>query len=115
MDEKEILQRQVDALEKLLSIKEAIIKEQETKVDKLHRELASEKLKQPYYMPQHNPYTPLWQPHTFIPPSPFISQCTDGKNHEWGSLSGPCIKCGVHLVDSLQITSDVGSQLKTDV
>ena len=97
MDEKEILQRQVDALEKLLQIKEAIIQEQEARITKLENAALIEKF--PQFPGVQFPQIP---PPPFMPSIPSVWQvdpCSDGQLHEydfpWHSTSPqPCKKCG---------------------
>lgn len=103
MDEKEILQRQVDALEKLLQIKEAIIQEQEAKISKLEMDS--------HFMPPP-PQQPVFIPTVFQhDPCPL-----DGGHHEyhnpWFSTSPqPCKKCGRTLPQGWTITSQNDAKL----
>jgi len=110
MNEKEILEQQVEALEKLLQLRSAIIQELEANVSKLQAEKASYPyggvnvpgwITTPYIQPlQPMPYVP-WQggggggSGTIT----ITSTCPDGTPHEypsmWGGTSSPpCNKCG---------------------
>lgn len=106
--ETEILQKQVDALEKLLQIKEAIIEEQEKKIRGLERDqvyIAPRQFPQQPYQPQY-PGAPM--PHISLP-SVFGEICSKGGFHTypnpWHSTSpAPCDKCG-KLMQNLTTTS----------
>lgn len=110
MDEKEILQRQIDALEKLLNIKESIIQEQEKKISELERRQDFPGIWAPPYqpLPTMPPYAPP-QPPIFIPSVFKHDPCSDGGPHEydfpWYSTNPqPCKKCG-KTTPGLTITS----------
>jgi hypothetical protein len=106
MDEKEILQRQVDALEKLLQIKEAIIQEQDSKISKLENEQVIRFPQMPQSPPAF-PQQPVWIPSVWThDPCP----ANAGGHHEyrnpWHSINPqPCIKCGKTFPSSQIITS----------
>lgn len=107
MDEKEILQRQVDALEKLLQIKEAIIQEQESKIRKLENEAISRQ-----FIPMPPPMPPI-----SIPSIWQVDPCTDGNLHEYpfpwhATTPPPCKKCGKVSHPSYVITSSNSVELK---
>lgn len=125
MDEKEILQRQVDALEKLLQIKEAIIQEQESKIQKLENEAIVAKFPQyPSFPGVHiGPYIGPPQPPFNVPnsvPSVWTNDpCNDGGFHNYpapwyGTAAPQCTKCGKMQHQSLTITCQDGTttQLK---
>lgn len=89
MTHEELLERQVEALEKLLQLKQAIIDELEGKVDKLQQQLNP---------PSWTINTPNFQPFISTPSYPSW-QCTDGNPHQypqvWNSVLPPhCSKCG---------------------
>lgn len=85
MTNEEILEKQVEALEKLLQIKEAIIKEHESKISQLEMERL------------YNPQPFIGRPYSA--PSVFTADpCSDGGHHDyaypWFSTSPqPCKKC----------------------
>jgi len=102
MTNEQILEKQVEALEKLLQIKQAIIEEHEAKIGRLEAER--------YNIPNGFPGIPwtgpgLVQPfmplqHPINVPSVWtVDPCTDGGLHDypfpWNSTSPPsCKKCG---------------------
>jgi hypothetical protein len=99
MEEKEILQRQVDALEKLLQIKDAIIHEQEAKINKLENEALVNSF--PQFPSVQTPYLPPAGQQINIPSMWPADQCpssTSGYHdypHPWGGTVPPsCRKCG---------------------
>jgi len=120
MDEKEILQRQVDALEKLLQIKEAIIQEHEAKITRLESEELLRKFPQFPQMPQAPYISPPIPPQINIPSVWQHDPCTDGGLHQydfpWHSTSPqPCKKCGKTLPQpSWTITSSNTASLLED-
>lgn len=102
MTNEQILEKQVDALEKLLQIKEAIIQEQEARISKLERDVRPN-LNVPYTVPRYFNPNPLF-------PSAFSNPCPNGQNHEydfpWLSTSPqPCKKCG--QVTQFTVTSGI--------
>jgi hypothetical protein len=100
MTTEQVLEKQVEALEKLLQLKQAVIDELEAKVQRLQNPY-------PYYPGVTvTPYTvPSWQ-------------CTDGGPHNYPSLWGgtsapPCTKCGAQAwgsSGSITITNLPGYQ-----
>lgn len=102
MDEKEILQRQVEALEKLLQIKEAIIVTQEEKISRLEREAVAYP---GINFPPPPPHQPVFIPSIWQSPP---DVCPDGSPHDypnpWFSTQpAPCKKCG-KLAPSFTVT-----------
>lgn len=90
MTNEQILERQVEALEKLLQLKEAVINELENKVDKLQGQQIS--------IGNGSGYQPINVPSVWTTPQPSW-QCTDGQPHQypqhWMSINAPCCtKCG---------------------
>ena len=82
MTNEEILEKQVDALEKLLQLKQAVINELEKKLETSQHQ----QLNQPFY------------PHTFTPQPYWI--CSDGSYHSYpqywtGTIPPSCTKCGL--------------------
>lgn len=98
MTNEEILEKQVEALEKLLQLRAAIIEELEAKVNKLEAEK--------FNIPNHFPglQQPGWITTPWIgqPQYPGIgggsiiisNTCPDGSLHTWSGLGTPCTKCG---------------------
>ena len=96
MTNEEILEQQVEALEKLLQLKQAIINEQERKIEKLQNGEPNTSW-QPWRSPnQLNPFGPLVN----LPSIQTFPPCSDGTyNHAfpqlWGGIHPPtCYKCG---------------------
>lgn len=108
MTKEEILEQQVEALEKLLDLKSEIVDAQARKIDRIETELAQEKQK-------HTPYPGVWYPsvqpwvggNTITLPT---AQCpATGSYHEYPSLwngtsPAPCSKCGQYPSSSGIIT-----------
>lgn len=95
MDEKQILERQVEALEKLLQLRSAIIEELEAKVSRLENQGGA-------HFPGVNvPW--VSSPYIGYPQSSSVivtNTCPDGSPHQYPSLWGgttnpPCAKCGM--------------------
>lgn len=91
MTKEEILQEQIDAMEKLLKLKQAIIEDLEKRIDKLEHS--------PY---NQNPFiVPNWAPPAVNLPSVWTTPntCPNGGHHEYpgmwgGTQNPPCNKCG---------------------
>ena len=105
MTNEEILEKQVEALEKLLQLRSAIIEELEARVDKLETEKTTN---QPYTWPYSPPVitTPWINPQPWNPNIQFpggsgsitiTNICSDGSLHTYGPNSGTCTKCGQGL------------------
>jgi hypothetical protein len=102
MDEKEILQKQVDALEKLLQIKDCIIEEQERRLRSIERDsLYSRPVVSPYIAPMLQPSSPHQTDLGKLLESFKSTQdsCSKGGLHDYPAPlygSGPqaCTKCG---------------------
>ena len=96
MTDKEILEQQVDALEKLLQIKDAIIYEQERRIEKLEG--------------KDSQFAPFTSPHFYGSGSiTYTNACHDGLPHEYDSVwlsTGPqsCKKCGSLAAPSISTT-----------
>ncbi len=98
MTNEEILEKQVEALEKLLQLKQGIIDELDAKIQRLE----ADKFGNPF-QPMSPPFQPF-QP--YVPPQPVmipslwqVDPCTDGAGHDynfpWHSTTPqPCKKCG---------------------
>jgi hypothetical protein len=99
MTNEEILEKQVEALEKLLQLKQAIVEELEAKVSRLEIERIN--------------FPPL-RPHINLPSCWPADPCTDGLHHEypfpWHSTTpAPCKKCGKQSTPNFTVTSTVSS------
>lgn len=108
MTNEEILEKQVEALEKLLQLRAALIEELEAKVSKLNSDLSNARLQWPgTTTPWISPLTPI-APHNPWIPGPtwggtgtivISNNCPDGTPHQYPSTWGgtgpiPCTKCG---------------------
>lgn len=85
LSNEEILQQQIEALEKLLQLKEAVIEEQSAKIDRLERNTLNAQ-----------PYKPINYPINL--PSVWVDPCIDGQGHSYpqtwlGTFPPPCTKC----------------------
>jgi hypothetical protein len=81
MTNEQILDQQVEALEKLLELKSEVIQEMRNKIDRLNMELAAEKMKQQYHQPLGGWYPgPVVGPGLYDPSpgttKPFLPQLT---------------------------------------
>ena len=121
MTTEQILEKQVEALEKLLQLRAAITEELEAKISRLENEVARNNLA-PY--PGHIINTPWVGPPVMYPgigggSTPWnpnqsgtviISNiCTDGAPHEypstWNGITfAPCKKCGMGTITSVTTT-----------
>ena len=102
MTNEEILGQQVEALEKLLQLKEAVIQELESKVNKLELE----KVQAPYNQPHYIPWVgqPHWQGGSAGSTITINTHnCPDGTPHQYpsgwgtthhGTTHPACVKCG---------------------
>jgi len=108
MTKEEILDEQIEAMEKLLKLKSAIIEEQDNKIQRLEQELSREK--STHWTPA---WTPAWTPQPIYPGHGWtgggllggstigLSNCPNGGFHEypltWSGTTMPaCTKCGYH-------------------
>lgn len=94
MTNEQLLEQQVEALEKLLKLKQAIVEELERKIDRLEGSI-------PFGFP--NPAHPINVPNPFFP-SVFHDACPADPHgiHQYPSLWGgtgpvPCTKCGKQM------------------
>lgn len=118
MDEKQILEKQVEALEKLLQLRQAVIEELESKVSKLE----CEKINATPSYPLPGTYTP-WISTPYVQPynpgfggSGFggsgtitiSNTCPDGTPHQYPQTYGgtcvPCVKCGQNIGTITSVT-----------
>ena len=111
MTNEQILEQQVEALEKLLQLRSAIIEDLEHKVSNLQQELANKSLTWPNTI--NVPSVP-WNPAPWIGGGggtiTISNTCPDGTPHQyptmWGG-TGPisCQKCGAMISSNIGITS----------
>ena len=105
MTKEEILDEQIEAMEKLLKLKSAVIEEQDNKIQRLEQELSREK---------STHWAPAWSPQPMYPGAGWtgtgggllggstigLSNCPSGGFHEypltWSNPNAlpPCTKCG---------------------
>ena len=122
MNNEEILEKQVEALEKLLQLRQAVIEELESKVSKLESEkfaypgISSPWISTPFTQPYH-PFQPL----PYLPGQQgsggtivVTNTCPDGSTHQYpslwvGSTSPICMKCG-HPMNGSSGNITLGSQ-----
>jgi hypothetical protein len=118
MTNEDILEQQVEALEKLLQLKTAVIEELEAKVSRLEADKA-DKAAHPY--PGVNtpwitqPYIQPYQPNIIYTPGQsdtitIFTACPDGTPHQypsmWGGTNSPsCAKCGQSNIISAGTTT----------
>ena len=104
MTEKEILEKQVEALEKLLQIKEAIIQEQDSKIARLENEAIMAPYAKPYFpsvQQQVYPAPGLSTPSVWTPQDPCVDGAGHNFNYPWFSTNPqPCAKCGALAASS---------------
>jgi hypothetical protein len=116
MTNEQILEQQVEALEKLLQLRAAIIEELEAKVDRLEADKINIA---PSYPGVNLPWitTPYVQPYNpgFGGSSGTIiisSNCPDGTPHQypqtWSGTCVPCVKCGQSMGTISGITTQAG-------
>lgn len=114
MTNEEILKQQIDALEKLLQLKEAVIEAQEERLQRLSNELEGTRIMRNFpQMPNIN-IPSLW-----VSPTPDW-QCADGQPHDypnpWGGTTPPsCSKCGRQPTNGSLITSTFTSNSRLDM
>lgn len=101
MTNEEILEQQVEALEKLLKLKQAIIEEQEAKIQKLQGTLVFPNMP-PLFPHGSNPYGQLQCPNSPTGAHQFPTL--------WGGTTPPhCMYCQAQQQSSLYIGSGTGS------
>ena len=91
MTKEEILQEQIDAMEKLLKLKQAVVEELEKRVEKLENDLAMNRMFPGIFAPPPNQIN--------IPSVFTVDPCPAGGSHDYPTMWGgttppPCNKCG---------------------
>ena len=114
MTNEEILEKQVEALEKLLQLRTAIIEELEAKVSKLEMEQITSAPQYPYSNPPWVTYPqiqPQYQPGVSGGVITISNTCPDGTPHiypqTWGGTNVPCAKCG-NCIPGIGTTTTLG-------